>query len=69
MFYTTKNIISDYLIEESERAVLLFGGDSRFRKLSGGRVKKRGVGINVMPYICRLSYADRFTNNYPYIYQ
>ncbi len=32
MFYTTKNIISDYLIEESERAVLLFGGDSRFKK-------------------------------------
>jgi len=29
MFYTTKNIISDYLIEESERAVLLFGGDSK----------------------------------------
>ena len=28
MFYTTKNIISDYLIKESERAVLLFGGDS-----------------------------------------
>jgi hypothetical protein len=31
MFYTTKNIISDYLIKESERAVLLFGGDSRFK--------------------------------------
>ena len=30
MFYTTKNIISDYLIKESERAVLLFGGDSMF---------------------------------------
>jgi hypothetical protein len=28
MFYTTKNIISDYLIKESERAVLLFGGAS-----------------------------------------
>jgi hypothetical protein len=31
MFYTTKNIISYYLIKESERAVLLFGGDSKFK--------------------------------------
>ncbi|HML85987.1 MAG TPA: hypothetical protein PKE52_12595 [Bacteroidales bacterium] len=39
MFYTTKNIISDYLIKESERAVLLFGGDSRFKGIQDSRFK------------------------------
>ena len=38
MFYTTKNIISDYLIEESERAVLLFGGDSIFKLEREGKL-------------------------------
>jgi len=51
MFYTTKNIISDYLIKESERAVLLFGGDSRFKdsgfKDSGFKIQRFLVLLNL----------------------